>query len=169
MTVRHALALTISLPFLGLSACTEAPGAYPSLAHRPIESRPDSEPETPAVAPPPDAALDARIARLSADVDASHQAFVAVAGKAEAAARRPGAQLVGSDAWVGATAALAELDTHKSDTQSAASELEQAMTDRGAAGLPPYPALDAAYARAQQLADADTARVAAIKASMGTK
>ena len=165
--LRHALSFTLPLTIFGLAACTQAPGAYPSLGKRPIESRPDAVAETPAAAPVPDAALDTRIAQLSAQVDSAHQAFAVAADKAEAAARRPGARQVGSDAWVGATAALAEVETHRSDTQSSATELERAMTDRGVAGLPPYPALDAAYQRAQGLADTDAARIATIRASLG--
>ncbi len=152
------------------SACTETPGVYPSLALRPIESRSDAEP---VAAPPgpvaPDPALDTQIATAMAAVGTAHAAYTAAAGKAESAASKPGSQLVGSDSWVGAQAALADLDTQRSETVTAASQLEQMITDRGVAGEPPYPALDDAHDKAQAVIDEERKRTAAIKARLGEK
>ncbi len=152
------------------AACTERPGVYPSLALRPIESRSDAEPAAPPPGPvAPDPALDTRIAAAMAAVDKAHAAYAAAADKAESAARKPGSQLVGSDSWVGAQAALADLDSQRSETLTATYQLEQMITCRGVAGEPPYPALDDAYAKAQAVAYTEVKRTAAIKARLGEK
>jgi hypothetical protein len=170
MIGRRSLAPFLLTAVLLATACTEARGVYPSLALRPIESRSDAEP----VAPPPgpvaaDPALDTQIATAMAAVDKAHAAYATAADKAESAAGKPGSQLVGSDSWVGAQAALADLDAQRSETLTASSSLEQLITGRGVAGEPPYPPLDDAYAKAQAVADAEVKRTAAIKARLGEK
>jgi hypothetical protein len=170
MIRRRPLAPFLLTAVLLGTACTEKPGVYPSLAPRPIESRSDAEP----VVPPPgpvaaDPELDRQIAAAMAAVDKAHAAYTTAADKAESAAGKPGSQLVGSDSWVGAQAALADLDAQRSATTTAASQLEQLITGRGVAGEPPYPALDDAYAKAQAVADAEVKRTAAIKARLGEK
>lgn len=151
-----------------LAACT-TPGEYPSLALRPIETRTD---DVVAPAPAPvvaDPALDQKIATLTGTLASNDAAFAAGAVKAEAAAKVPGAQAIGSDAWVGAQAAIAELGVLRGDTLGLMTDLEELSGDRGAAGLAPYPALDIALAKARTQLDAQEKRIAAIKAILGEK
>jgi len=154
---------------LGLAGCTEAPGVYPSLALRPIESRTDAEPEVVTPVATPDPALDKKIAAIGARLTASATAFAASADTAEKAARTPAAQAVGSDEWVRAESALADLDTSRVDTLGAVTDLDQLSSDRGVIGDPPYPALDDARAKAQAQLEAQQARITAIKAILGEK
>lgn len=164
MSKRIAILLT-----LGLVGCTEAPGVYPSLALRPIESRSDAEPEvvTPVVTPDP--GLDKKIAAIGAKLGASEAAFAASAATAESAARSPAAQAVGSNEWVRAESALADLDSLRVDTLGAVTDLDQLTSERGVAGDPPYPALDDARAKAQAQLEAQQKKIAAIKAILGEK
>ena len=151
------------------AGCTEPSGKYPSLALRPIESRSDAE-VTPPVAPvAADPALDQQIATTTATLATNNGAFASGAAKAEAAAKRPGSQSVGSDTWVAAQAALADIDALRADTMGIQVDLERLATDRGEAGTAPYPALDDARAKAQAQLDAQIARIAAIKAILGEK
>ena len=164
MHKRIALLLAV-----GLAACTETPGAYPSLALRPIESRSNAEPEIVTPVAEPDAALDKKIAAIGARLAASEAAFGASAATAESAARTPAAQAVGSNEWVRAESALADLDSLRVDTLGAVTDIDQLSAERGVAGDPPYPALDDARAKAQAQLDAQQKRIAAIKAILGEK
>jgi hypothetical protein len=140
---------------LGLAACTEAPGAYPSLALRPIESRSNAEPEVVTPVAAPDAELDKKIATIGTKLSASEAAFAASAATAETAARTPAAQAVGSNEWVRA--------------ESAVTDLDQLSAERGVAGDPVYPALEDTRTKAQAQLDAQQTRIAAIKAILGEK
>ena len=166
MSTRIALPIALAL---GLVGCTETPGGYPSLALRPIESRSDAEPEMATPVAAPDAALDKRIAAIGAKLAASEAAFSASAATAETAARSPAAQAVGSNEWVRAESALADLDSLRVDTLSAITDLDQLTSERGVAGDPPYPALDDARAKAQAQLETQQTKIAAIKAILGEK
>lgn len=162
-------ALTLSLVVL-TAGCTETPGVYPSLAKRPIESRGDAEPEAPAPAQAkPDPALDAQVRGLVDRLAAADSDFAARAATVERAARAPGAQAVGSDSWVAAQSALADLEGGHGETLAVVTDLERLVTDRSVAGEPPYPALDDARAKAQAQLDAQTTRLRTIKALFGEK
>ncbi|WP_299424191.1 hypothetical protein [Sphingomonas bacterium] len=162
--IRRSLFLVVLL-----AAGCAAADKYPSLALRPIESRSDDEVVTPVAAATPDAALDAQLGTVSAKLAKIDTDFAAISARADTAAKAPGAQAVGSDQWLAAQSALAEMDGLGGDTLGTVSDLEQMTTARGEAGQPPYPALDALRARAQDQADAETAKVAAIKALLGEK
>ncbi|MGN6820832.1 MAG: hypothetical protein ACTHJR_19415 [Sphingomonas sp.] len=166
MSKRIALFLATTI---ALAGCTEAPGAYPSLARRPIESRTDAEPEVVTPVAAPDAALDAKIKAIAAKLAASDAAFSASAATAEAAARTPAAQAVGSNEWVRAESALADLVSLRVDTLGAVTDIDQLSAERGIAGDPPYPELDDARAKAQAQLDEQQKRIAAIKAILGEK
>ena len=166
MFKRSILALA---PAVIATGCTEPPGAYPSLAPRAVENSLIGDPVVVQPAATPDAALDAKVAALTATLDTNNAAFTTGAAKAEAAAKSPGAQSVGSDSWVSAQAALADIDALRADTLGIQVDLEQLATDRGRNGAPPYPTLDAARARADTQSDAQVARIAAIKAILGEK
>jgi hypothetical protein len=163
--IRNAALLIVLLA----AGCAEATEKYPSLALRPIESRPEAETVTPVPEAAPDPALDAQLATLTAKLAQIDTDFAAVAARANAAARARGAQAVGSDQWLAAQTALAEIDGLRGDTLGAVSDLERSATMRGEAGQPPYPALDALRARAQDQLDTETAKIAAIKALLGEK
>ncbi|WP_375398415.1 hypothetical protein [uncultured Sphingomonas sp.] len=158
-----------SIGLLAVTACAASTTRYPSLAPRAIETRGDAEPVTAPVAVTADAALDARLASMVALLAANDKTFAGEAASAESAARRPQSQIVGSDAWVGAQAALADLETARGETLSTVTDLERLVTDRGEAGTAPYPRLDSARAQAQAQLEGETARIAAIKALLGQK
>ncbi|WP_066590464.1 hypothetical protein [Sphingomonas pruni] len=164
MSKRIAILLT-----LGLVGCTEAPGVYPSLALRPIESRSDAEPEVVTPVATPDSELDKKIAAIDAKLGASEAAFAASASTAESAARSPAAQAVGSNEWVRAESALADLDSLRVATLGAITDLDQLASERGVVGDPPYPALEDARTKAQAQLDAQEKKIAAIKAILGEK
>jgi hypothetical protein len=161
--------LTALLVVLLAAGCAEATDKYPSLALRPIESRSDDETVTPIAPATPDAALDAQLTALSTKLAKIDADFATISVRADTAARSRGAQAVGSDQWLAAQSALAELDGLRGDTLGTVGDLEQMVTGRGQASLPPYPSLDALHDKAQNQADAETAKVAAIKASLGEK
>lgn len=163
--IRRSLLLIVLLA----AGCAEATDKYPSLALRPIESRSDEEVVTPVAAVTPDPQLDARLAALTTTLSKIDTDFAAISARADVAARARGAQAVGSDQWLAAQSALAEIDGLRGDALGAVSDLEQMTTARGEAGQPPYPALDALRAKAQDQVDAESAKVAAIKALMGEK
>ena len=149
-----------------LSACSTA-GSYPSLLPRPGEKLDFAEP-TVAPAPPlkPDPALDARIAQGRQQLAASATAFDAAMRDAERLVAEARGSAAGSDAWLNAQVALAELDAHRSDTSVAASDLEQIALDRAVAGEQDYPALDTVVSEAQALGNAQAARIAKLQAEL---
>jgi len=151
------------------TACTESTDKYPSLAPRPIESRSDAIATPPAPIATPDAALDAQLASRAAKLAQIDRDFAAGAARAETAAKARGALAVGSDQWVAAQSELAQLEGLRGDALGEVSDLERMVTDRGAAGAPPYPTLDDLLAKAQVQVDAEVTRIAAIKAMLGEK
>ncbi|THD35047.1 MAG: hypothetical protein E7773_11310 [Sphingomonas sp.] len=161
--IRRSLLLLVLLT----AGCAEATDKYPSLAPRPIESRPEAEVVTPVTAATPDAALDLQIAGIAVKLAKTDSDFTAAAARADAAARARGAQTTGSDQWLAAQTALADLEALQGDTLGVASDVETMVTARGEAGQPPYPALDALHDKAQAQADAEAAKVAAIRALTG--
>jgi hypothetical protein len=163
--IRRSLLLIVLLT----AGCVEATDKYPSLAARPIESRSDAETVTPAPDAAPDAALDAQVTTIGAQLAKIDTDFTAVAVRADTAARSRGAQAIGSDQWLAAQSALAEMDGLHGDSLGIVSDVERLVTDRGDAALPPYPSLDALRGKAQDQADAEAAKVAAIKALLGEK
>ncbi|MBN8807291.1 MAG: hypothetical protein J0I47_03495 [Sphingomonas sp.] len=154
---------------LATSACAQETSKYPSLAVRPVELRSDEEPVTTPVAATPDATLDAKLATMAATAATNKRDFDAAATKADNATKARGAIEQGSDAWLNAQAGLAELDALHGDLLGLASDYERMATDRAQAGDPPYPTLDAAQATTQTELDAQSARIAAIKAALGEK
>jgi len=74
----------------------------------------------------------------------------------------------GSDGWLDAQAALSDVDAALGPVASTLADLDQLAAQRGLAGLPPYPALDAAIAKAGAIADAEAARKASLEASLSS-
>ena len=149
-----------------VAGCTQSPTRYPSLLPRPIEGQSLAEPERPVPVATPDAALDARIAAIVATLDENDRKFVAAAQQAEAKIAVARGLKEGTPAWLDAQAALSTLDALKAPVATALADLEQMAIERGAAGQPPYPALDAAQARAEALSNAQGDRIGALEATL---
>lgn len=154
--------LPLAVIALPLGAC--AARDYPSLLPRAAEQRDFSEPPAPAPSPVvADPALDARITTARAALAEATAAFDNAATHAERLAAAAAGAPAGSDRWLDAQAALAELDAVRARQVDIVTDLEQWASQRALALAPAYPALDEAAAAAQQAADASTARIAAIQ------
>ncbi|WP_229727004.1 hypothetical protein [Sphingomonas alpina] len=149
------------------TGCAErSKGPYPSLLPRPIESRGDAEPVVAPVALEPDPALDRRITEVGATINTAKKDFATAATRAQALAKAAQGQAVGSDRWIEAQTALAELDAFRATSSAALTDLEDATIARAAAGKPPYPSLEAARDAAQAELDLQTKRIETLQASM---
>jgi hypothetical protein len=148
------------------AGCAQERGDFPSLLPRAIEQRSDAEPVRPVPVATPDPALDAQITKLTAAIDAADAAFGKVADRAEQRARAAKGAAQGSEPWLDAQTALAEVDVARSAIQQPIADLEQTAIDRAAAGQPAYPALDAALEAARTRAAAQVARVRTIEAML---
>lgn len=157
--------LPLVAPLALLACATPDDRGYPSLAPRAAEGQGFAEP---VVAPPApaaaDPALDVRLAQASGKLDGISKGFDVDAARTEAAARRAGAQRVGSEAWLGAQAALAGLDDWRAQATGLATELEQAAGERAGEVGTPYPALDALRERAAAEAERQSAAITRIGA-----
>ncbi|KQM93489.1 hypothetical protein ASE70_13825 [Sphingomonas sp. Leaf22] len=149
-----------------LSACAAPRGEYPSLLPRPIEKISLAEPSRPVPVATPDAGLDRRIATLTGSVDSATSAFDAAVSRARPLVRAAAGTAQGSERWLGAQVALAELDVARTAIDTPLADLERLAIDRAAAGSPPYPALDTALAKATEAAKAQRATIATLGASL---
>lgn len=149
-----------------LSACATPRGEYPSLLPRPIERISLAEPMRPVPVATPDAALDAKITTLMRGIAAATTAFDAAVGRARPLVRAAAGAAQGSERWLGAQVALAELDVARTAIDTPLADLERLAIDRAAAGTPPYPTLDAALAKATDAAKAQRATIATLGASL---
>lgn len=149
-----------------LSACAAPAGDYPSLLPRPIEKISLAEPIRPVPVATPDAALDAKIAGLSRDVAGATRAFDAAVTRARPMVQAAKGTGEGSERWLGAQVALAELDVARTAIDVPLGDLERLAIDRAAAGAPPYPALDAAVAQANAAAAAQRTAIATLNATL---
>jgi hypothetical protein len=161
------MSLIALLLVTGAAGCTDTGGKYPSLLPREIEKQSLAEPERPVAIATPDAALDKQIADLDAEVDKASTDFTAAAQSAEARIAVARGLPQGSDGWLDAQAALSEVEAAQAPLASTLADLQRLAIDRGTAGLPPYPALDTAIAKAGALTDAQAARHAALEAAAG--
>ena len=155
-------ALAVPLLLLALAACSTG-ATYPSLAPRPIERQLDVVPETPVAIATPDAGLDATLATIDKDLQTAATAFAPAADKARAlvaAARSAGA---GSDAWLDAQVALADLDGSRTQSTAALSQLDTLAIARSTALQPAYPALDALHDRGVAQVASESATIAALQ------
>ncbi|HSX53921.1 MAG TPA: hypothetical protein VLG14_01360 [Sphingomonas sp.] len=159
--MRRSFFLTaLALPIGMLGACTTPNGEYPSLLPRPIESRDDAEPVRPDPVAAPDSALDTRIAQKRAAAEDAAKRFQAAAVTAESRVAVARGVPMGSESWVAAQTALADLDAIRGETVELVTDLEEVASARALAGTPVYPALNAAIdaiAR-QALTQADRAK-----------
>ncbi|MFV0622484.1 hypothetical protein ACBY01_00540 [Sphingomonas sp. ac-8] len=148
------------------SGCAQQRGDFPSLLPRAIEQRSDAEPERPVPVATPDPALDAQLKTLTAAVASADVAFGQAADRAEQRARAAKGASEGSERWLDAQTALAEVDVARGAIQQPVAELERLAIDRAAAGEPAYPALDAALEAARTRAAAQVERVRSIEAML---
>lgn len=163
--MKHPLALAcLAL----LSGCAEQGAThFPSLLPRPIESRSTAEPESPppAVATP-DPATDAKLVPLKAALDDSAKGFDPAVVRAEQLAAAAKGQPAGSEGWISAQSALAELDGYRATTSATLTDIEEMAIERAAALQPAYPAIEALRAAAEAQLSAQSARISAIQAML---
>jgi hypothetical protein len=153
---------------LGLFAAgCAAPGSYPSLLPRAAESASLEEPVVSAPsAPAADPALDARIAAVLKTLAERTAAFDIAATAAERQVARAGNAPAGSEAWLDAQVALAELDAGRSATVEIGSDLEDLASERALALSPDYASLTAALEQVRAAAQSQAARIAALQARL---
>lgn len=154
--------LPLALMAALLAGCAERD--YPSLLPRSGEQLDFREPLAPAPTPvTADPALDSRISTAQAALKEAGDAFDTASARADrltsAAARAP----AGSDAWLEAQTALADLDAARARQVDALTDLEQLASDRAVTLAPPYPALDRAVEAAQAAAEASATRIATMQ------
>ncbi|OJU19207.1 MULTISPECIES: hypothetical protein [unclassified Sphingomonas] len=149
---------------LALTLCGCVEHDFPSLLPRAGEQLDFREPPAP---PPPVAAadpeLDSRIAAARTRLSEAAATFATAATRAEQLAAAASGAAAGSDKWLDAQTALADLDAARARQVDVLAELEQLASDRAQALVAPYPALDEAVQAAQQAVDTSTARIAAIQ------
>lgn len=146
-----------------LTACTVADDSYPSLLPRPIEGRSDAEPARTDPVAAPDPALDRRIADQRIAIESANRRFAVVAIEAETRVAVARGTAVGSDPWVRAQTALAELAPIRGETAGLVAAIEEIAIARATAGEPPYPALDSAIAEFGAISEAQGNRLAALE------
>ena len=164
------LARAAALPalLLALAACAgDRDHGYPSLAKRAVEARGFEEP----AAPPPtpvraDPALDQFIATQRTQVETVRTGFDRDAARAERAAATARGAAVGSDAWLEAQTALAQLDDWRAQATAIASAAEVRAADRAATLAPDYPALTALQRDAAAEAARQDALIRRLSASL---
>lgn len=167
--MRHPLPAALSLSILGLSigGCAADTGHYPSLAPRAVEKVGFEEPATAAPLPAaPDPALDARLATtVQARATATAQ-FDKAATRATSLAQAARGAAPGTDRWLDAQTALAELDSLRAAHGDSVSALEDLAGERLQAMAPAYPALERELTQAREAAADQTRRIDAIAAML---
>lgn len=151
---------------LVLAGCATPGNEYPSLLPRPIEQGSFAEPERPRPEPQADAALEVRIAEHRAAFTAASARFDEAAATAERLARAARGASAGSDAWLDAQVALAELDTLRNDSATLLADIERLEIDRAVEGKPPYPALTRLRSDAEARARLEQERIAHLGAML---
>jgi hypothetical protein len=155
----HRSMLAPPLLALMLAACSSTEG-YPSLLPRPAESQSLEEPAPAPEAPvAPNPAIDARIGTALQTLDQRIAAFDEAAKRAARPITAAAGAPAGSDRWLDAQVALAELDAARSSTQDISGELQDIAAERALALEPDYPALDAAVERARAAVAAQLDRI----------
>ncbi|KTT74677.1 hypothetical protein [Sphingomonas endophytica] len=151
------------------TACAADPTVYPSLAPRPVEKLGFEEPAPPP--PPPavaDPALDTRLAALRATAGAAARDFDRAAERAATLATAARGAAVGSDRWIAAQTAIAELDALRSAYGDTVGELDELASARAQALQPGYAPLERALATARETAAAQSRRIDALTAMLKT-
>ncbi|MET0371199.1 MAG: hypothetical protein ABW039_07460 [Sphingobium sp.] len=151
-----------------LTGCAGPQQNYPSLAKRAAESAPIAAPAAPVAPAAPDPALDAQLAKLTAQVDAGTAAFDNAYARADRASRAASGAAVSSEAWVTAQLSVSALESARNDSVSALASLdtlyverENAVADGRARGG--TDAIDAVRVRALAAVDSQNDRIDALK------
>lgn len=153
---------------IALVGCVDSQGNYPSLLPRASESASFVEPIRPVATVSPDPKLDSAISQKIAELDRISQSFVQGAQQAEAKIAVARGTVEGSPSWLDAYAAMATLDALRAPLLEILTDLEALAIARGAAGAPPYPALDAAIARADMLNKTQETRAKALESALAS-
>lgn len=156
------------LLLLLLTGCTGRRD-YPSLLPRAIETRNDAEPVRSAPVAQPDPALDAQISAARDALSRSASGFATALDQATALVARAKGAAAGSEPWLDAQTALADLDILRAESATRTSDLELLTIERASKIAPPYPALDAAYADAKAQLQAQEAQITALTAQLATR
>ncbi|SFI93154.1 hypothetical protein SAMN03159338_0342 [Sphingomonas sp. NFR04] len=160
-----------SLPLLAVGAalltgCAQPTTRYPSLLPRANEGLNFTEPERPIPQATPDAALDARIAALTAAIESADRDFQTAAKDAEAKVTRAHGQAAGTSPWLDAQTALSVLDGLRSRTAVTLADMDQLRIERAQSGQPDYPALQTAMDRGAAIVAAQESRARALEAAI---
>ncbi|WP_051272950.1 hypothetical protein [Sphingomonas phyllosphaerae] len=160
-------ALAPLAPLALLAACASDPTVYPSLAPRPVEKLGFAEPATPPPAPTvQDPALEQELAAITVKGNTAARDFDKAAARAETLARAARGAKVGSDAWIAAQTAIADLDALRSSYGDTVGALDDLAAQRAAALQPAYPALEQALVNARATAQTQTERIDALAGSL---
>jgi hypothetical protein len=165
MTNPRAIVMTRLAPALLLlvAGCAQDTRSYPSLAVRPAESAGFAEPDAAPAVATPDPALDTGIATLRTRLSELARGYGTALASAERLAAGAGARTVGSEAWLSAQSALAELDDWRAQTTALASEVDALAVTRASSGQPPYPALAALADTLRQEQERQTTEIARLQ------
>ncbi|WEK42922.1 MAG: hypothetical protein P0Y64_16495 [Candidatus Sphingomonas colombiensis] len=158
--MKPLLPLAALVLLLGACAEREYPSLLPRAGERQDFREPPAPPPTPVTADP---TLDSRIAAARDALKQASDAFDTAAIRAERLTNAASNAPAGSDAWLDAQTALADLDAAHARQVEALTDLEQLASDRALTLAPAYAALDQAVADAQQAADASAARIASLQ------
>lgn len=153
------------VPSILLAGCAAGDaGRYPSLLPRAIEQRGEAEPAQPEpAAVVADPALDTRLAEQRSLLARQTAQFASLERRAAPLARVAQRQAVGSEAWIAAQAALAELDGARADTSALVADLEAMAIERGTSGAADYPAIGTLHDEAAAQLARETGRISQLQ------
>lgn len=159
--------LLLLVALIALSACSAQAGRYPSLLPREVEKHRDTpEPVRPAAVAQADAAIDSRLAAFDHATTEAAAAFPAAAERATAATRAAAGASIGSEAWLTAQSALADLDAIRAQDLTTLSEIDDMLIDRGTNGAAAYPALIAMRDRVEAQLNAEIAVIEGLQGQL---
>lgn len=154
------------IPGLLIAGCS-APASYPSLLPRAAESQ---SLEEPAASPPepsaPDPAVEAKIAAAMRTLEERTTAFDGASSRAERLVTAARGSAAGSEAWLDAHVALAELDALRSATSEIAVTLDDLASERALSLAPDYEPLTNAADRVRAAVASQAERIAAMQARL---
>lgn len=160
---RAAPLLSIAL----LAGCAD-PGDYPSLAPRAVERGETAPAPAPTEAPPAaaDPALAARIAQLIAQARDGDMAFARALEPARTSVGRAGA--AGSESWIAAQEAVSRLESARTRTVDALSELDVLARERSQGTPADIDAIAAATVEVSAIADTQQQTISGLTGSLPT-
>ncbi|WP_156455428.1 hypothetical protein [Sphingomonas sp. CCH5-D11] len=156
--------LSSLVPGLLITGCT-APASYPSLLPRPAESQSLEEPAAAATteASKPDPEVDAKIAETTRLLAERSAAFEAASSRAERLVTVAKGAAAGSEAWLNAHVALAEMDELRSSTADIAVTLDDLARERALSLASDYPPLTQAADQARAAIKAQAERISSLQ------